>query len=103
LRTTTFGGGQGGRSAEAGPAADSELAVVAGSDWLLLGDVLTLAAALQGAAFLAVLWDLGFATAGTFFGADDEAEAELFAGAGGLACGALGLGGAGADESAGFA
>jgi hypothetical protein len=56
-----------------------------------LGDVLTLAAALQGAAFLAVLWDLCFATAGTFFGADEEAEAELFAGAGGLACGALGL------------
>jgi len=91
LRTTTFGGGQGGRSAEADPAADSELAVVAGSDWRLLGDVLTLAAALQGAAFLAVLWDLCFATAGTFFGADEEAEAELFAGAGGLACGALGL------------
>lgn len=101
LRTTTLGGGHGGRSAEGEPVAEPELAAVAGPGWLPLGDVLALAA-LQGAVFFALLCGLRFAAAGAFFGADEESEAGLFVGAGGLVCGAPVLCGAGADESAGL-
>jgi hypothetical protein len=102
LRTTTFGGGQGGRSAEGDPVAelvaDSELAAIAGSDWLVLGGDLASAAALQGAVFFALFCGLCLAAAGAF-GVVEVLEA---GGAGGLGCGALVLWAAGADESAGL-
>jgi hypothetical protein len=81
---------------------DPELVAVAGSGWLPLRGDLALAAAMQGAVFLALLGCLRFAAAGGAFGAVEGPEAELFVGAGGLACGALVLWGAGVDESAGL-
>ncbi|MFZ0956878.1 MAG: hypothetical protein WAN60_11090 [Candidatus Sulfotelmatobacter sp.] len=69
--------------------ADADLAAVAGSECVPLGDVLESAAALQGAAFFALLCGLCFATAGFFFGAGDESEAGLLAGTGCWACGAV--------------
>ena len=68
---------------------DPELVAIAGSDWLALAGDLALAGALQGAVFFALLCGLCFAAAGDFLCADDESEAGLFVGAGGLVCGTL--------------
>ena len=83
------------------PAADPELAAIAGSDWLVLVGDLALAGALQGAVFFALLCSLRFAAAGAF-GAVEVLEAGFAGGAGGLVCGALVLWAAGADDSAGL-
>ena len=100
LRTTTFGGGHGGRSTTAEPV-DPALAAVAGSAWLALGGDLALAAAMQGAVFFALLCGLCFA-AGAAFGAGGALEAGLAGGVGGVVCGTLVLWPAGADDSAGL-
>jgi len=71
------------------PVAEPELAAVAASEWLVLVRDLALAGALQGAVFFALLCGLCFAAAGDFLCADDESEAGLFVGAGGLVCGTL--------------
>jgi hypothetical protein len=81
---------------------DPELVAVAGSGWPPLRGDLALAEAMQGAVFFALLCCLRFAATGGAFGAVERPEAELFVAAGGLACGALGLWGAGVDESAGL-
>jgi hypothetical protein len=99
LRTTTFGGGHGGRSAEDELLADPEGAAIAGSDRLALGVDLLLVAAMQGAVFFALLRGLCFAAAGAF-GAVEALEAGFAGGAGGAVCGEVWA--AGADESGGL-